>query len=41
MERLLIHATVLTMNPNRDVIEDGATYILNDRIQEVGATTDG
>lgn len=40
MKRLLIHATVVTMNHNRDVIEDGAIYINNDRIQEVGATVD-
>jgi 5-methylthioadenosine/S-adenosylhomocysteine deaminase len=40
MDRLLSHATVVTMNPNRDIIEDGAVYVKDDRIQDVGVTTD-
>jgi 5-methylthioadenosine/S-adenosylhomocysteine deaminase len=38
MKRLLTHATVVTMNPNRDVLEDGAIYLQDDRIVAVGAT---
>lgn len=40
MNRLLTHATVVTMNPRRDVINDGAVYISNDRIQDVGTTSE-
>lgn len=38
MKRLLTHATVVTMNSNRDVLEDGAIYLQDDRIVAVGAT---
>jgi 5-methylthioadenosine/S-adenosylhomocysteine deaminase len=40
MEQLLAHATVIAMNPSRDVIDDGAIYINNDRIQDVGTTAE-
>lgn len=40
MQRLLTHATVVTMNPNREVLEDAAIYIHADRIQAIGTTTD-
>lgn len=39
-DRLLTNATVVTMNPDRDIVEDGAIYIDDDRIGAVGATTD-
>ncbi len=39
MNRLLTHATVITMNPDRDILEDAAIYIQDDRIQDIGATT--
>lgn len=40
MDRLFIHATIVTMNPARDIIEAGAVYISGDRIQDVGPTLD-
>jgi 5-methylthioadenosine/S-adenosylhomocysteine deaminase len=38
--RLLTHATIITMNPDRDILEDGAIYLSNDRIVQVGTTSD-
>lgn len=40
MDRLFIQATIVTMNPGRDIIEAGAVYISGDRIQDVGLTAD-
>jgi 5-methylthioadenosine/S-adenosylhomocysteine deaminase len=36
MESLFSRATIVTMNPGRDVIDDGAVYVGGDRIQDVG-----
>lgn len=36
MDQLLCHATVVTMNSDRDVIHDGALLISGERIREVG-----
>ncbi len=38
MNRLLTHATIVTMNPNREILEDAAIYIQDDRIHAVGDT---
>jgi 5-methylthioadenosine/S-adenosylhomocysteine deaminase len=38
MERLLTHATVVTMNPDRDVLEDAAICIQDDRIRAIDTT---
>lgn len=38
MNQLLTHATVVTMNPNRDVLEDAAIYIQDDRIRAIDTT---
>ncbi len=38
MSHLLTHATVITMDPDRAVLEDTAIYIQGDRIQAIGPT---
>ncbi len=38
MERLLTHATIITVNADRAVLKDAAIYIQNDRIQAIGDT---
>ncbi|MFN8455948.1 MAG: amidohydrolase [Anaerolineae bacterium] len=40
MERLLSHATIVTMNPRREIIEDGAIYVSGERIGAVGLAAD-
>jgi len=40
MHQLLSHATVVTMDPERTVIDDGAVCIRDDRIVDVGPATD-
>ena len=37
---ILTHATVLTMNPDREIIDDGAVVVSGDRIEAVGKTAD-
>jgi 5-methylthioadenosine/S-adenosylhomocysteine deaminase len=37
---LLVHATIITMNPDREIIDDGAVYWSGDRIIAVGKTVD-
>jgi cytosine/adenosine deaminase-related metal-dependent hydrolase len=38
--RLLAHATIVTVNKNREIILDGALFIENGRITGLGKTTD-
>lgn len=38
VDLLLIHGTVISMNPGRDIIEDGAVAVEKDRIVFVGTT---
>lgn len=38
--RLLVHATIITVNKNREVILDGALLIENGRITSLGKTAD-
>ena len=35
---LYIHATIVTVNPNRDVIVDGAILVRDDKIADIGKT---
>lgn len=38
--RLLVHATIVTVNKNREVILDGALFVDNGRIKLLGKTVD-
>jgi 5-methylthioadenosine/S-adenosylhomocysteine deaminase len=40
MNRLLTHATIITMNPDRAILTDAAIFIQGDRIQAIGPTDD-
>ncbi|KAM3091251.1 amidohydrolase family protein [Phormidesmis sp. 146-12] len=40
MDRLLTGATVITMNPGREVLEDAAILVRHDRILDIGNTTE-
>ncbi len=40
MDKLLTRATVITMNPSREVLEDAAICVRNDRILDIGDTTE-
>ena len=35
---IFAHGTIITMNPNREIIEDGAVVVSGDRIEAVGKT---
>ena len=35
---IFAHGTIVTMNPNREIIEDGTVVVSGDRIEAVGKT---
>lgn len=40
MTMLYLHATVVTVNPDRDVILDGAILVQGDKIADIGKAED-